>query len=527
MPRADVPLDTQVPVDWREILSGIRGQEDWDLLGRCLALWCQSHGVEGAGLYAGDGARRRCVARHGDVELPEDEAPAVDAGWARLELPNALLVYRRAEEQATDGPAELLLTQAEEIRKLRERLREQSFQQSYRLVELEAVYEVGLAITSTLNLEELAESILHRAVSLSDARRGALYLLDDAGYRMRRTIGGDARPTVGRGEPQLERLLAECGDCEQDILPGARYTMAVQIEIEGRPLGVLLVGDKESRRGVGPFRDSDRRTLGLFANQAAIALENARLHREAVEKERLEREMELAAEIQRQLLPTGMPSLPGFEFGGWNRPTWQVGGDYYDFLKLGGDRLGVLVADVTGKGIGAALLVSTLHSSLRLLFDGAMVGEELLSRLNEHIVRSSSPNKFITLILAELDPTNGRLRSFNAGHNPGLLVRPSGEVAHLMPGGMPVGLLPGATYRSQTLDVRAGDLLCLYSDGITECASRSDEEFGLERLERLLRAEREQPLTEIARRIDRAMEQFAEGSPQSDDQTLVLLRRTS
>ena len=112
-------------------------------------------------------------------------------------------------------------------------------------------------------------------------------------------------------------------------------------------LGMLLVGDKESRKGVGPFRDADRRTLGLFANQAAIALENARLHRQALEKERLEREMELAADIQRQLLPTGTPWLPGFEFSGWNRPTWQVGGDYYDFLKLGGDRLGLLVADVT------------------------------------------------------------------------------------------------------------------------------------------------------------------------------------
>jgi sigma-B regulation protein RsbU (phosphoserine phosphatase) len=237
--------------------------------------------------------------------------------------------------------------------------------------------------------------------------------------------------------------------------------------------------------------------------------------------------MELAADIQRQLLPTGTPWLPGFEFSGWNRPTWQVGGDYYDFLKLGGDRLGLLVADVTGKGLAAALLVSTLHSSLRLLFDGAEVGEELLSRLNEHIVRSSGPNKFITLILAELEPSTGRLRSFNAGHNPGLLVRPSGEITHLRSGGMPMGLLSGASYRSQSLEVRPGDLLCLYSDGITECTSPADEEYGLDRLEALLRSQRERPLPEIARGVDGAMIDFAAGSPQSDDQTLVLLRRTA
>jgi sigma-B regulation protein RsbU (phosphoserine phosphatase) len=521
-----VTLDTRAPVDWQEILSGIRQSDDWDLVERLLALWCQSRGVDAAALYAGDGGRRKRVASYGEVELPDDESAAGD-GLARLELPNALLLHRRAGDASSAGIPELLLTQAEEIRRLRERLRWQSFQQSYRLVELEAVYEVGLAITSTLNLEELAESILLRAVSLSDARRGALYLLEDSAFRLRRTIGGDARPQVDRDDPQLDRLLAECGDCQQDILPGARYTMAVRIEIESKTLGVLLVGDKESRREVGPFRDADRRTLSLFANQAAIALENARLHRQAVEKERLEREMELAADIQRQLLPTGTPWLPGFEFGGWNRPTWQVGGDYYDFIKLGGDRLGVLVADVTGKGLAAALLVSTLHSSLRLLFDGAMVGEDLLARLNEHIVRSSSPNKFITMILAELEPSTGRLRSFNAGHNPGLLVRPSGEVLQLGPGGMPVGLLAGATYRSQTFDIGPGDLLCLYSDGITECTSPADEEFGQERLERLLRRQRERPLAEIARGIDAAMEDFAAGSAQSDDQTLVLARRTA
>ena len=519
--------ETRAAVDWQEILSGISGSEDWDLVERCLALWCQTNGVEAAGLYAGDGSRRRRVACYGSVELPEDESALVIDGLARIELPNALLVHRRSTEVAGPGPAELLLIQAEEIRRLRERLRWQKFQQSYRMVELEAVYEVGLAIASTLNLEELAEGILLRAVSLSDARRGALYLLEGSTFRLRRTIGGDARPTVAGDDPQLERLLADCGDCAQDILPGAKHTMAVRIEIEGKPLGMLLVGDKESRRGVGPFRDSDRRTLGLFANQAAIALENARLHRQAVENERLEREMELAADIQRQLLPTGTPWLPGYEFGAWNRPTWQVGGDYYDFLPLEGGRLGVLVADVTGKGLAAALLVSTLHSALRLLFDGVAVDETHFSRLNEHIVRSSSPNKFITLILAELDPASGRLRSFNAGHNPGLLLRPSGEVAQLMPGGMPVGLIAGAGYRSQTFDVRPGDLLCLYSDGITECASPADEEFGQERLERLLRAERDRPLTEIARRIDNAMEEFAAGSAQADDQTLVLMRRTA
>ena len=235
--------------------------------------------------------------------------------------------------------------------------------------------------------------------------------------------------------------------------------------------------------------------------------------------------MELAAEIQQRLLPKDLPDLQGFEVTGWNRPTWQVGGDYYDFLSLGHQRLGLVVADVTGKGMAAALLVSTLHSALRLLLEGAEPEERLFAQLNQHIVESSSPNKFITLILVELDPTGGGLRFVNAGHNPGILVRADGSVSELEAGGMPLGLMSGEHYEARTLRIEDGDLLCLYSDGITECEAPGEEQFGLERLCELLVAERERPLREIVQEIDRATREFAAGCPQADDQTLVLLRR--
>ena len=147
------------------------------------------------------------------------------------------------------------------------------------------------------------------------------------------------------------------------------------------------MGDKESRRGVGPFLASDRRTLSLFANQAALALENARLHLQALEKERLEREMHLAAEIQRQILPKGAPVVPGYELIGWYRPARQVGGDYYDLFRREDGRVGLVLGDVSGKGMPAALMVSTLHSALRLLLDQTGFGPLLLERLNRHIVR--------------------------------------------------------------------------------------------------------------------------------------------
>jgi phosphoserine phosphatase RsbU/P len=295
--------------------------------------------------------------------------------------------------------------------------------------------------------------------------------------------------------------------------------------VESGPRGLIAVGDKESRRGVGPFLVSDRRTLALFANQAALALENARLHLQALEKERLEREMHLAAQIQRQILPKGSPVVPGYELLGWYRPARQVGGDYYDLFRREDGQVGLVVGDVSGKGMPAALMVSTLHSGLRLLRDQADFGPGMLERLNRHVVESSAANKFITLLITELDPATGALQYMNAGHNPGILLRRDGAAEELSPGGVPLGLLPGARFRSGVVELSPGDLVCLYTDGITEAASPEDEEFGMVRLIDLLRAWRDRPLEAVVEAILQAVGELSQGLPQGDDQTLVLLRR--
>jgi sigma-B regulation protein RsbU (phosphoserine phosphatase) len=237
--------------------------------------------------------------------------------------------------------------------------------------------------------------------------------------------------------------------------------------------------------------------------------------------------MQLAAEIQSRLLPKQAPMLEGFSLAGWNRPARQVGGDYYDFLHLADGRLGLTVGDVSGKGVAAALLVSTLHSAVRLLLDRIEVGPALLARLNQHILESSAPNRFITLLLAELDPASAVLRYVNAGHNPGLLLGRDGSLRTLGPGGLPLGLLPGSTYRSDTLAMEPGDLLCLYSDGVTECLSPAEEEFSVEGLARVLIETRDRPLEEMIATVDRTATEFSCGQPQGDDQTLVLLRRSA
>ncbi|HWM91908.1 MAG TPA: SpoIIE family protein phosphatase [Thermoanaerobaculia bacterium] len=533
---------------WTELLGLYRDEAgEATLPDRLLGLWAREHGATAAGLYLqkdgllcqeaaiGPGLpesldEASLDAKPGDAK-PGDSEPGP---FRSLRFPDGRLVYAPGDnaqsyEDAVGDPLTLLLASLIRSCRLRRDLKDQQFQVNFRVVELENLYDVGLAIAATLDLDRLSEEVLLRAVSLLDARRGALYILEDGDdpsqYRLARTFGGEAALSVDADDPDLFSFLAG-SDTSPGLLPGATYLLGLPIAVENKPKGLLVVGDKESRRrDVGPFLPSDRRTLALFANQAAIALENARLHREALERERLEREMHLAAEIQRQILPKGAPYVPGYQLVGWNRPARQVGGDYYDLLALPDGRVELVVGDVSGKGIPAALMVSTLHSALRLLLDQAGFGPSLLERLNRHILESSMANKFITLFMAELEPWSGLLRYLNAGHNPGFLVRPNGRVEELSSSGVPLGLLPNSRYQPRELVVEPGDIVCIYSDGITEAESVDEEEFGTERLIELLRKHQGFTLQEVLETLQGAVTRFARGKPQYDDQTVVLLRR--
>ncbi len=508
--------------------------EDRIRLSRLFRCWCGEQGLASAAFYSVSSGIRHRRAQVGPREFPrhwgDSAAEAASEGLCLLELPAALLVF---EESSNTGappsagdPQLQILAAASRISRLKEHIQEQSFQANFRGVELEALYDVGLAIASTLDLKALGEEVLIRAVSLLDARRGALYLYEAGAYRLARTIGGRAVAEIKAGQSEVYAVSTGRWEGPVEPLPGASHIQVAPVEIDGKPRGLLVVADKESRRGgVGPFQSEDRRTLALFANQAAIALENAKLHKMALEKERLEREMELASEIQKQILPKAMPDIPGYEVVGWNRPARQVGGDYFDLRELEGGRFNLVVGDVTGKGMPAALMVSTFHSALRLLSDRLEVGGQLAGRLNAHIHESSNANKFITMLLAELEPVSGVLRYANAGHNPGLLLRVGGEVEELPSGGLPLGLMPRAEYQTSSLELGAGDLLCLYSDGITECESAAEEEYGLSRLVDLLREHSARSLDEIICVLDETMLDFARGRPQGDDQTVLLLRR--
>lgn len=418
--------------------------------------------------------------------------------------------------------------------RMSEKVREADFELKYRVWELESLYDVGLSIAGTLDLESLADDILMKSVSLLNARGGTLVVRpggeEDGVPRLYvRSIG---TPLVGESaslDPLGRVLVCNRREDRPPVLADApaEKLLAVPIASEGRPLGLLVVADKENRAGgIDDFGPADARILSLFGNQAAIALENARLHREAVEKERMEREIEIAASIQRTILPTTLPAVSGILLAAGNRPTRQVGGDFYDVHPLADGRVAFCVADVSGKGIPAALLVSTVHACIHLLVEaGANDLPRLVARVNRHLARFSSTRKFVTLFFAVYDPADGSLRYVNAGHNPGILVRPGG-VELLPSGGVPIGMFEAARQVECRVDLAPGDLLVLYSDGITEAVDAKDEEFGMERLTALLEAGRSLPPSALKDRIFAAVESFTRGMAQYDDQTVLVARPT-
>jgi sigma-B regulation protein RsbU (phosphoserine phosphatase) len=473
----------------------------------------------------------------GEIPEPLPEGLFVREGelWMPLfsegELHGLLRVLDAPAEQNREHAALLgfLFGSLVGAHRLGRQVRDAEFELKARLLELESLYDLGLSLGGQLDLSSLADEVLFRSISLTDAGKGTLVLFDDAEVLLERNVGGEllsARDCIPWTLP--EGGLINNGVCDSPtdgIRDGSceKY-LAVAISVPGRRLGVLAVADKESRDGrVLDFTPTDARLLSLFANQAAAAIETARLHREALEKERIERELELAATIQRQILPRELPEVPGLEIAARNRPTRQVGGDYFDLFPLSGGRLAFVVADVSGKGVPAALLVSTVHAAIHLQIEDAKTVADLIGRLDRHLQRYAATRKFLTAFFGLLDTSSGTLRYVSAGHNPALLRRRSGEIELLKATGVPLGMFPNASWKEESVALEQGDLLCVYTDGVSEALNAADEEFGLERLERLLAPEA--PVEDLCRSVFDAVEAFAADVPQYDDQTLLLVRK--
>lgn len=428
------------------------------------------------------------VALIGDTASDEELLPMLHAAGSYLA---ALLNNQRLSQEAREG----------------------DFQLKYRLWELESLYDIGLSIAGTLNIDELADEVLFRMISLINARRAALYLREGDAFKLYRSF-----EDIDIDETTL-REIAISG--EPVIFDGGT-TVAVAIKGNNAIIGVLAAADRETRDGVAAFEANELRLLSLFANQVAIALENARLHKEALAKQAMEREMELAATIQRDILPKGLPRIANIEVAALAKPAKQVGGDYHAFFEREGT-LTTIVADVAGKSMPAALLVSAFHAALQLLFaEGRELGE-IATELNRHIHNWSAENKFVTMILVTIDPEAETLEFVNAGHNP-CYVLTGGKLEQLKSHGLPIGILGTSRYMTQTRPFPTGSTLVLYSDGIVEAENVAGEEFENERLETLLEEHAGQSVAALRDAIALAVDTFVAEAPQKDDETLVIAK---
>lgn len=317
------------------------------------------------------------------------------------------------------------------------------------------------------------------------------------------------------GDGALKRELAE--QKAALVFPLRSGGLTIGIAVMGPRPGGLAYGASEREFGAG-----------LIA-QAVMALENAWLVDETLERQRIEKELALAASIQQGLFPSRMPSIDRLEVAGRSRPARHVGGDYYDLLPVvtaapDSPHL-ACVADVSGKGLAAALLMSTMQATLRALV-GRVTSPSVLAASANDLLHATTPgNKYVTAILLVIDPATGACAYANAGHNEGIVLRASGSVEWLPATGLALGLFPGVAYEEQRFSLRPGDLVACYSDGITEAQDRDEREFTVQQLVASLRARSSLPAAEIVAGVFEDVDRFVAGAPQHDDVTLLVLKR--
>jgi serine phosphatase RsbU (regulator of sigma subunit) len=299
--------------------------------------------------------------------------------------------------------------------------------------------------------------------------------------------------------------------------------MAVPLQTEDRVIGLIYV---DSRSFVHEFTPDDLNLLTVLANVAAIRIEHELLEKLRAQEDRRTRDLIQAAEIQRGILPRGAPKLAGVELAGHNAASRTVGGDYYDFLPYPDGRVAVVLGDVAGKGMSAALLMSNLQARVQILAEEVTDLAGLMHRLDQSIAAHSPDNRFITMFFGLIDPKNGTVNYCNAGHNPPLLIRAGGDVERLAAMGTVLGIMPEIGYLEESRELRPGDLLAVYSDGVTEAEHPEHGEWGEERLAELLIARKGEPAERIVDCVTEAVREWTLDAPPADDITIVVARVT-
>ncbi len=407
---------------------------------------------------------------------------------------------------------------------------------------LESLIDASKNLNTTFDLEQLLSIILHLATKNLNAESGTIYLIDERTKELWSEVleGGrglvEIRLPIGIG---ISGTVAETGetinlkDASKDTRfysgfdkrSGFKTKTMLCMPMKnrhGKIIGVFQIINK--RRGA--FDREDELFLKAFSEHAALAVENARLYQSSMEVERVQKELQIAGEIQQRLLPKEIVPIPHYDIAASAQPCASVGGDFYDIISLGNNRYAFVMADVTGKGVPAALLVSTLHASLRAYIQSDTNLSELTAKLNKLVYENSPSERFITFFIMILDSSSHTLTYVNAGHNFPYLLRPqSQDIIELEAGGLPLGMLDNVNYESKQISLGHNDVLALYTDGVTEAMDKSKQQYSEERLKQALRTSLVGPARQIKDDILEDVRAFIGQEPPSDDLTLLVLKQ--
>jgi sigma-B regulation protein RsbU (phosphoserine phosphatase) len=394
---------------------------------------------------------------------------------------------------------------------LREELKRTRFDERFHLWELEAIRSIAGSIGGILEPERVAEELISHLVALLGVRSAHIYLGDDPATAT--SVGAFGSPVID------DEGLAEAwnhGVYSDEIA-------AIPLVAENGTLGVLVAAHKEARAGTEPFAANDIRLLELFAVQVTVAMESVRLTLESLERERLRNELEMAAVIQSHLYPQVFPEVEGYRLVAKATPSRHVAGDTYDAFT-DGDSLIATITDVSGKGVGAGMIASGVHAAIRLMaVNGAGIAS-LAEQVNHYLSGATEDNRFATFAMVRLEPDGG-LIAVNAGHCPILIRRTDGTIDEISSSGFPLGMMPVSSYTEHEDRLEPGDLLLLYTDGLTEAEDPDEVEFGVERVSEVVSKLAFPSAAAACKELLEAVESFTCGKPLHDDATLMVVER--
>ena len=403
------------------------------------------------------------------------------------------------------------------------------------------ISKVGVALLASSGLDETLDNVATLVFEAVPAERVVIMLRDDDNAEMQIKVARNRGSDTPIDEVRISRAIMTevmengksvlTSDAQQDprfasqtlVLQGIRSVLAVPLSVDERHVFGLIYADSPTHRVM--FSSEHLDILTTLASVASIRVENASLLEERINRERMERELELATEIQQRFQPSGPPIIDGYEFQGISFSCYEIGGDYYDFIPRHDGTMLVALGDVSGKGTAAALLMSSLHAAIHGQVAAQTPLERTVTSINEYLVENTPNNRFVTLFIAELEPETGYLKYINAGHNPPLIGRADGTIEQLASGGLPLGLMGFAEYEVGHVNLEPGDVLVVYSDGVTEANNLNEDEFGIDRLQEVVQKHVSQSASRIRDRVESALSAFTGTAAPNDDITLVIVKK--